>query len=147
MKTSQKRYIEWLSAEEMHDASKEWLSELEFVKDEHTFFEDLITKFTSELLEFGNFSDKIELIDAINASEKENNILIEAVKTHENELQIMIDEVDQLEQEKAYTKSHRDLMLKIESFLKDYKSLKIQLFNIIKSIKKQEKQNSLIDKR
>jgi hypothetical protein len=147
MKTTQANYVEWLNAEQMHEASKEWLSELEFVKDEHTFFEDLITKFTSELLEFGDFSDKIEIIDAINRSEKQNNSLIEAIKTHENGLQIMIDGIDQIEKEKAYTKAHRDLIIAIADYLKEYKSLKKQLFNIIKNIKKEEKQRSLIDKR
>ncbi len=33
------KYVEWLSAEQMHLASKEWLSELLFIKDEHLFFE------------------------------------------------------------------------------------------------------------
>lgn len=147
MKTTQAHYVEWLNAEQMHEASKEWLSELEFVKDEHIFFEDLITKFTSELLEFGDFSDKIEIIDAINRSEKQNNSLFEAVKAHENGLQIMIDGIDQIEKEKAYTKEHRDLIIAIADYLKEYKSLKKQLFNIIKNIKKEEKQRSLIDKR
>ena len=39
---TQVRYVEWLSPEEMHKASQSWLSELQFIKDEHLFFEDLI---------------------------------------------------------------------------------------------------------
>ena len=106
MKTiqTQVKYVEWLSAEEMHDASKEWLSELRFIKDEHLFFEDLITTYTSLIIESGKFSDTTEIADAINKSEKQNNLLIEAVKVHENKLQIMVDGIDQLKEEKAYTK-------------------------------------------
>ncbi len=149
MKTIQNytNYIEWLSADQMHEASTEWLSELRFIKDEHTFFEDLITTFTSQLIESGQFSDNMEIIDAINRSEKQNNVLIEAIKIHENELKIMMDGIDQLEEEKTYTKEHRDLTMLIAEFLKEYKSLKTQLFDIIKSIKKEEKQNHLIDKK
>ncbi|WP_323789532.1 hypothetical protein [Psychroserpens sp.] len=140
-------YVEWLSADQMHDASKEWLSELKFLRDEHLFFEDLITKFTSQIIDFGKFSDTKEIIDAINKSQKRNNLLIEVVKTHENDLQIMVDGIDQVEEEKAYTKEHSGLIVTIANFLKEYKLLKAQLFNIIKDIKKEDKQRRLIDKK
>ncbi|MEM5565499.1 hypothetical protein WNY78_10305 [Psychroserpens sp. AS72] len=149
MKTiqTQVRYVEWLSAEEMHEASKEWLSELRFIKDEHLFFEDLITTFTTQLLEFEAFSDTKEIVDAINRSQKRNNVLIEAVKIHENELQIMVDGIDQLKEEKTYTKEHSDLIIAIADYIKEYKSLKTQLFEIIKSVKKEEKLSHIIDKK
>jgi len=38
---TQARYVEWLSAEEMHKGSQEWLSELRFIKDEHLFLKIL----------------------------------------------------------------------------------------------------------
>ncbi|WP_178984196.1 hypothetical protein [Winogradskyella helgolandensis] len=149
MKTKQTplRYVEWLSAEEMHTASKEWVSELKFIKDEHLFFEDLVTEFTSQLIASGNFSDSKEIVDAINRSEKQNDMLIDAVKIHENELQIMVDGIDQKEEEKTYINEHRDLITAISEFLKEYKSLKTQLFDIIKNIKKEEKRNLLLDRK
>ena len=72
MKTIQTRarYVEWLSAEDMHKGSKEWLSELEFVKDEHLFFEDLIKSFTLQLINPEKFAHNKEIIDAINKSQK-----------------------------------------------------------------------------
>jgi len=147
MKISQLKYTEWLDADKMHEASKEWLSELNFIKDEHLFFEDLVTQFTSQLIAFGNFSNNKEIIDAINRSQKQNNGLIEAVKIHENELKIMVDGIDQIEEEKAYTKEHSDLIITITEFLKEYKSLKTQLFDIIKSIKKEDKNRHLLDRK
>ena len=149
MKTQQTytHYIEWLSAEQMHEASIEWLSELRFIRDEHLFFEDLITTFTSPIISSGKFSDTKEIIDAIYKSEKENNALIEAIKTHENKLQIMVDGKNQLKEEKAYTTEHKNLIVTISGFLKNYKSLKAQLFKIIKDIKKEEKLKHLIDRR
>lgn len=140
-------YIEWLSAEEMHDASKQWLSELRFIKDEHLFFEDLITLFTSQLIASNKFSDISEIIDTINASQKQNNTLIKTIKAHENGLEIMIDGVNQLEEEKAYKKDHKELIGKINTFLKNYKLLKTQLFDVLKNIKKEEKRNHLLDRK
>jgi len=147
MKISQLKYTEWLDADEMHEASKEWLSELKFIKDEHIFFEDLVTKFTSQLIAYGNFSNNKEIIDAIYRSQKQNNTLIEAVKIHENELQIMVDGIDQLEEEKEYTKEHIDLIVAITEFLKEYRLLKTQLFDIIKNIKKEDKNRHLLDRK
>jgi hypothetical protein len=149
MKTiqTQVKYVEWLSADEMHQASKEWLSELMFIKDEHLFFEDLITSFTSLIIESGKFSDTKEIVDIINKSQKRNNVLIEAVKIHENELEIMVDGIDQLKEERAYTKEHSDLILAISEFTKEYKVIKTQLIDIIKNIKKKEKLRHLIDKK
>nr|WP_321244026.1 hypothetical protein [uncultured Psychroserpens sp.] len=149
MKTiqTQVKYVEWLSADEMHQASQEWLSELRFIKDEHLFFEDLITSFTTLIIDSDRFSDTKEIIDVINRSQKQNNILIEAIKIHENELQIMVDGIDQIEEEKAYTKAHSDLIIAISEYTKEYKSLKTQLFEIIKSIKKEDKLRHLIAKK
>ncbi len=144
---TQANYVEWLSADQMHEASKEWLSELRFIKDEHHFFEDLIKSYTLQLISPEKFSHNKEIIDAINRSQKKNNFFIEAVNVHENELKIMVDGVNELEKEQAYKKDHRGLIIKISEFKKNYRSLKMQLFDILKTIKKEEKQRRLLDRR
>ena len=141
------RYMEWLNAEQRHEASKEWLSELRFIRDEHLFFEDLITSYTLQLIAPDKFADNKELIDVFNESQKRNNSIIEAVKIHENELKIMVDGINQIEKEKAYIQEHKDLILIINDFLKEYKLIKKQLFDIIKNIKKEEKLRRLLDKK
>lgn len=140
-------YVEWLSADQMHEASKEWLSELRFIKDEHLFFEDLIKSNTLQLINPEKFSHNKEIIDAINRSQKKNNSFIEAVKVHKNKLHIMVDGVNQLNEEDVYKKAHRSLIIEISEFIKNYRSLKMQLFDILKIIKKEEKQSRLLDKR
>ena len=144
---TQANYVEWLSAGQMHEASKEWLSELRFIKDEHLFFEDLIKSYTLQLISPEKFSHNKEIIDAINRSQKKNNFFIEAVKVHENELKIMVDGVNELKKEQAYKKEHRGLIIEISEFKKNYISLKMQLFDILKTIKKEEKQRRLLDRR
>ena len=73
---TQARYIEWLSPDEMHQAIKEWQSELEFIKDEHIFFEDLVKSHTLQLINPEKFSHNTEVIDAINQSQKKNNFYL-----------------------------------------------------------------------
>ena len=110
------RYVEWLNADEMHNKSKEWLSELKFIKDEHLFFEDLIKSYTLELLEPQKYVHNKEIIDAINKSKKRNNLLIDAIKVHKNKLQIMVDNKEQPKEEEAYKKEHLDLIIQHLSF-------------------------------
>lgn len=149
MKTTQNNmnYREWFSAEEMNQNAQDWLSELEFAKDEHLFFEDLLKSFTLQLLATKKFSENTEIIDAINQSQKRNNMLVEAIKVHKNKLEIMVDGIDQLKDEELYKKEHDNLKILVNDFIKDYRLLKNQLFTIIKEIRKKEKNNLLLDKR
>ncbi len=149
MKTAQTtvKYIEWLSPEEMHKQSLAWLSELNFIKDEHLFFEDLIKTFTIELLELKDFSNDKEIVDAINRSEKRTIQFIDAVIAHEKGLKIMVDEIDQPTDEKAYKEEHKKLAVEVNQFLQEYRMLKSQVFNIIKDVKKEVKYRTLLDRK
>lgn len=148
MKTIQTttKYIEWISAEDMHTNSLHWLSQLRFIKDEHHFFEHLISSFSTDLQELDIFSSDKEIIDVLNRSYRNTARLIDTIVKHEKELTIMIDEIDQLEDEKKYKETHRKLSLEMDAFLQEYRALKTQLFNIIKGIKKENKLRSLFDK-
>ena len=136
--------IEFLSAEEMHKASLGWLRELEFIKDEHLFFEDMITSFTLQLIQNKGFEQNVEIIDVINASQKRNNSLIKIIKKHDKNLRLLVDGIDQIKEETVYKQEHRNLIEVINEHLKEYKSLKTQLFAIIKGVIKKEKQKKLM---
>ncbi|WP_417369208.1 hypothetical protein [Gelidibacter japonicus] len=141
------KYVEWLSAEDMHKDTLDWISELEFTKDEHSFFENLVNLYTLQLIVTKKFSESSEIIDAINQSEKANILLLEAIKIHRNELQIIVDGIDQLKEEENYKKEHRNLIILVNEFLDDYQSLKTQLFGVFREIIRNEKQKYLLKNR
>ena len=147
MKTvqTQARLVEWLSAEDMHMASKKWLSELQFIRDEQLFFDDLIKSFTLQLIDPKYFTKSKKVISEISKMQKKNDTLIETIKIHENELEIMVDGVDQIKDEINYKNKHRELIQLINEYLKDYQLIKKQLFKIVKIVMKQEKQKRLLD--
>ena len=140
------KYVEWLSAEQMHKNSKEWLSELKFIKDEQLFFNDLIRSYTLQLIDSKHFAKSKTIIDKLSKLQKITYSLIESVKTHKNGLKIMVDDIDQLKEEEDYKNEHRGLIIEINNFVKDYRILKKELFSLIKAIKKEEKQKHIIDK-
>ena len=109
--------IEFLSAEEMHKASLGWLRELEFIKDEHLFFEDMITSFSLQLIQNKGFEQNVEIIDVINASQKRNNSLIKIIKKHDKNLRLLVDGIDQIKEETVYKQEHRNLIEVINEHL------------------------------
>ena len=139
------KLIEWLSADDMHSNSKEWLSELEFVKDEHLFLEDLIKSFTLQLIDKEHLEENKKVIETISSFKKENETLLKLVNNHKNNLKILVDGIDQPKEEEKYKNEHKHLTVTVHKFLKDYKLLKIQLFDIIKDIKKTGKQKRLLE--
>ena len=141
------KHTEWLSAEDMHDASKRWLSELEFYEEEQLFFEDLIRSYTLQILDNNYFEESKRIIDKLTRIVKDTQILLNAVKSHESKLSIMIDDIDQIKEEIAYRKEHRNLVELIGEFQLRYQSIKTTLFSLIKTVMKEGKQKLIIDKK
>lgn len=148
MKTTQKRnkMVEWLNAENMHEASKRWLSELNFAKVEHLFLDDLIKSYTLQLIDTKHFSESKNIREQLVKIEKKINLLIRVINTHEKKLNVMVDAIEQPELEDFYKKEHRDLIIKMSRFSKQYNALKTNLFDVIRTIMKEGKQGRLIDK-
>lgn len=143
-KKGNKKYVEWLNAEDMHDASRNWLSELRFIKDEQRFFEELIKSYTLQLIDSDHFLTSKEIVETLSKLQKKNKAFIEDVKTHENELLIMVDGIDQLEEEETYKNKHRELIVDLSDYFKKYRNLKKRLFKTIEEIMKHDKQKRLL---
>lgn len=140
------KHTKWLTAEDMHDTSKKWLSELEFCKEEQLFFENLIRSFTLQILDNNHFEESKLIIERITEIVKQTETLITAVQSHEKELSIMVDGVDQIEEETAYKKEHRNLIELISEFKNRYISIKSELFNLLKTVMKESKNKHLLNK-
>ncbi|CAM1359872.1 conserved hypothetical protein [Tenacibaculum sediminilitoris] len=141
MKTTktQLKLVEWFSAEDMHLASKQWLSELTFLKDEQLFFEDLIRKYIFELIAPNQFNKTTKIVESLSSSRKKTDDLIKIVQAHERGLEVMVDGVDQVIEEEVYKNEHRRLIIEVNEFLKGYQDLKETLFDTIKKIAKSDK--------
>jgi len=147
METKKKkhRYIEWLSAEEMHDESKKWMSELKFVKDEQLFLNDLVKSYTLQLVDSNIFNESQKIIKGISKAEKDVLALMKKIQAHENLLEIMVNDVDELKMEKAYLETHWELANKMEHYIVRYRNLKAGLFKVITSVMKKDKQKRLLN--
>ncbi|AUC81133.1 hypothetical protein [Lacinutrix sp. Bg11-31] len=138
------KYIEWISAEEMHEVTKQWLSDLKFIADEQKFFQDLIKNYTIQLVDKSVFADTKVTIDALEKSKNKTKNLLAAIKRHGNDLEILVDGIDQLKEEKTYKKKHREFISLMSAFFIEYQTLKTQLFLIVKKALKKENQQRLL---
>lgn len=139
------RYVEWLSAEEMHEISKQWMSELKFAKDEQLFLNDLVKSYTLQLIESKEFNESKKQINEILKAEKEMLVMMKRVQAHQNLLTIMVNDVDELKMEKAYMETHWELTTKIEDYMVYYRNLKSGLFRVITKLMKRDKQKRLLN--
>ena len=147
MKTKEKtmKYDVWLNAENMHRDSRNWLSELEFAKDEELFLDDLIKSYTLQLIDSKHFAQSKKVVDKLNDIQKETNSLLEIVKNHEKGLKIMVDGINEFDKEKAFKNKHLKIMINEKNFLEKYRTLKSELFTVVKGILKEGKQKRLLE--
>ena len=138
------KYVEWKSAEEMHFSSNQWNSELNFVKDEHKFLEDMLKEYTLPIIESHLLSKVKDLIDRLTKYKQKTETLLNKVTEHRNGLQVMVDGINQLEEENRYKKEHRKLLIEVNQFSLEYNDLKKDIFETISQALKQQKQKRLL---
>lgn len=144
-KPKKRKYLEWLSPEVMHEASRKWLSEFYFIRDEQLFFDDLVKSYTLQIIDGKYYENSKKIIESLSDLQKKNDVLIKSIKVHENELEIMVDGIHQINEEEMYKQKHRDLIILVSEYFNQYRLLKTHLFDLIKTIIKVEKQKRLLN--
>jgi hypothetical protein len=140
-----RRYIEWINAEEMHETSKRWMSELKFTRDEQLFLNDLVKSYTIELIDGPIFDESKKIVNAILYEEEKVVRLMKKVQAHENLLEIMVNDIDELENEKAYTKTHWEIDSEMRQYMLDYQIIKTRLFKLLSKVMKKQKEKRLLN--
>jgi len=138
------KYVEWKSAEEMHFSSNQWISELNFIKNEHQFFEDMLKEYTLPIIESHLLSRVKDLVDRLTKYKQRTESLLNKITEHRNGLQIMVDGINQLEEENRYKKEHRKLLIEVNQFSLEYNDLKKEIFEIVSQALQQQKQKRLL---
>ena len=138
------RYIEWKSPDEMHFSSLQWKSELDFVKDEHHFFEDMLREYTMPIIESKLLSRIQDLIERLSESKKELNSLQNKVSEHMKGLERLVENIDEPKEGRIYREEHKKVLKERNEFSKTFKSLKKDIFEAVSQALKQQKQKRLL---
>lgn len=138
------RYIEWKAPDEMHFSSLQWKSELNFIKDEHRFFEDMLKEYTMPIIESQLFSKVKLLIEQLSLSQKDLRILESRVNDHINRLRRLLEEVDEPKGGRVYRQEHKSILNDVTHYSRQYKRLKKEIFEAVSKALKQQKQKRLL---
>ena len=146
MKTQSKnKMVEWYGADRMHEMSKTWLSDLNFIKDEQVFLEELITDYTQLIIDDEVLVRAQDAATALLRTERGNEKLITALVAHEKDLELMVDGKNELDKEEKYKADHLAFITQVSSFFYDYKAVKSEIFNLVKTLMKRDKQDHLLN--
>lgn len=144
-KTKKRKFREWFSAEELHEESKKWSSELNFARDEQKFLNQMVKDYTLDIIDSDMFKTIQPVVESLNTSEKELVKLFKKVQLHENQLQIMVDEVNQERMEEAYLDTHSELGREVTDYFEKYRDAKTKIFDIVSKVIKRKKQKRLLN--
>ncbi|MFD2098950.1 hypothetical protein [Flagellimonas iocasae] len=144
-KTQKGTFREWFSAEELHEESKKWCSELKFARDEQKFLNHMIKDYTLDILDSDMFNTIQSVVASLEKSESELVNIFKKVQLHENQLQIMVDDVDQNKMENAYLDTHSELAKEVEGYFSKYQDSKTKIFDIVSKVIKRKKQKRLLN--
>jgi hypothetical protein len=139
------KYETWLSIPLTHKASIDWLSELNFIKIEQSFFDDLIKSYTLSLINKKHFKKSQLIVNELSELQKKTNLLLDTIKKHESDLNMIVDDDEKSKESDIHESEHRDIIISVSKFLRKYYALKKQLFIHIKGIIKEEKQKRLLE--
>ena len=144
-KSKKRKFREWFSAEELHEESKKWSSELHFARDEQKFLNQMVKDYTLDIIDSDMFKTIQPVVESLNKSEKDLVDLFKKVQLHGNQLQIMLDQVNQEKMEEAYLETHSELGREVEDFFVKYRDSKTKIFDIVSNVIKRKKQKRLLN--
>ncbi|MBI9040545.1 hypothetical protein [Lutibacter sp.] len=121
------------SVSELHEESKNWLSELAFIRDEIKFLNHLLSEKYIDYL-FAGLGKRIEIFTKkMKVEDASGEILIETINKHELLLAELI-EHNNLLTNINYIDQHKKLEKEIEIYMKKYKNLKKQIFEVVEKV-------------
>lgn len=130
------------SAEELHHDSKEWLSEISFIRDEIRFLEHLLRANYIDCLSAGLYKKIETLVDKMSAERIAGETLEIIIKEQEAILSNLIRQ-DSVLSNKNYLENHRKLEFEMDYFDKKYKRIKKQIFEIIEQVIRKRDQKKI----
>lgn len=138
------KYTEWKSAEEMHEDTRQWLSELEFAHTELHFLDELLGTYFIKLSTDRNYTQTKALVEKLSAYKKRIPRYIKQVRDHQNELVVLLDGIDQPYEEREVKTTHKKIQQKVEQLSRDFRALKKEMFHTVCDIMRETNRKHLI---
>jgi hypothetical protein len=121
------------SVEELHNDSRLWISEIDFILDEIRFLKKLLSSNYIQLLDAGLNKKVTRLIKEISEKNITATMFTKLIKDHNNKLSNLI-KSKSVTSNIHYLDTHKKLEVEIKIFSKRYKKIKRQIFEILDEV-------------
>lgn len=130
------------SVEEIHDDSKHWKSEIDFINDELRFLEHLISSHYINFMDSGLKKNIEDFSKKIHSEQKIGNSLYKLINKHEKILSDLI-ETESVTSNLNYIDTHNQLEKEVRIYFRNHKKLKKTIFSIVEEIIKKKGQKKI----
>lgn len=138
MKNITYKIVQWSTPEELHEECMDWLSQLEFIRDEQRFLDEFISKYTIPLISLEGDNTSLPIVVKLLNDEKELNSLMDRVRSHNNTFEKLLETHIDVREKDAYKETHYYIKIAVFKYTADYRNMKSTLFKKIKEIMKKE---------
>ena len=125
--------------------TKKWTSEINFIKIEQHFLEEILSEHILGLCETNNFQKAKLLLNGISHEIKLGDELINDIKDHSINLALLIENI-YLKREDNFRNHQEHLKSEVNNYIDNFKYLKEQIFELVLFIMKKEKEKKLLVK-
>jgi hypothetical protein len=133
------------SIEQLKKETKDWLSEIEFIKIEQNFLNELLTDHVIGLCETDNFNKAKLFINGVVHEIKLGTELKNSIKDHKMNLALLLENI-YLKKENDFRKTHELLKIEVKNYIQNFKYIKEQVFELVLFIMKLDKKQKLLMK-
>lgn len=133
----------WQSPDIIQEQTVNWLSELEFIKDEYHVFEEWLREFSFQIMIDNDLIKAQKIKEQLKLNHERLTLLHNHITAHHYEIAVLEDGIDQPELEKSIQKNHQQLQKDMKEFNTAYRSLKVEVFDVIKNTLKHLKVKSI----
>jgi len=130
-------------AQELHNDSKLWLSEIDFISDEIRFLEHLLSAKYIDCLSAGLYQKIEEFVYKISEQKKVGETIRIVINEQETILLDLIQK-NNVNSNKNYLENHKKLEFEVNYYSKKYKRLKRQIFEIVENVMKNKDRKKLV---
>ncbi|MCA0932767.1 hypothetical protein LCM02_09920 [Lutimonas saemankumensis] len=129
----------------LHEETSNWLSEMEFMKDEQLFLEHLLSTHFLDLSSTKLYEPTRKLIKRLKEVESLGTELVDRTRKHDENTGIMLENIQASRTSKLLTE-HEKIKIEYDNYTLKFRYVKKKIFALIKEIMIQHKQKLLINK-
>ncbi|WKK66211.1 hypothetical protein [Lutimonas zeaxanthinifaciens] len=129
----------------LHEETANWLSEMEFMKDEQLFLEHLLSTHFLDLSSSKLYEPTRKLIKRLKEVEALGTEIVEITRKHDENIGVMLENKQASRTSKLLTE-HEKIKIDYDNYTLKFRYVKKKIFALIKDIMIQHKQKLLINK-